>query len=251
MDRGQIDTLARLVSKQRSRRAALATLFGAALLRQAPIATAAKRKNRRRRTARVTAQAADDCYPGRRCTPGKGKNTSGCDFSHSTVFQNRDVRGSNLSDSNFFGADLRGADFRGANLSGGCFVGANLRGAKLGSSVNLHQAVFCNTTMPDGRIDDSGCEGKTPCCHLRLQDCPDKEIGCFQTTEVRGICGESVGNLGTVGTCWDFPCCEPCDHPDQSYWTDLCNQAFADECNGQCIASDPAFISCWDGCLNA
>ena len=39
-------------------------------------------------------------------------------------------------------ADLTGADLTGADLTG----------------VNLDSAIFCNTTMPDKRINNSGCE---------------------------------------------------------------------------------------------
>ena len=38
--------------------------------------------------------------------------------------------------------DLTGADLTGADLTG----------------VNLDSAIFCNTTMPDKRINNSGCE---------------------------------------------------------------------------------------------
>ena len=43
--------------------------------------------------------------------------------------------------------DLTGADLTGADLTG-----ADLKG------VNLDSAIFCNTTMPDERINNSGCE---------------------------------------------------------------------------------------------
>ncbi len=33
----------------------------------------------------------------------------------------------------------------------------DLTGADL-TGVNLHSAIFCNTTMPDKRINNSGCE---------------------------------------------------------------------------------------------
>src|SRR4029078_7359185 len=112
--------------------------------------------------ANAKAAVTDACFPNTTCTRGRGRNPSRCDFAFSTVFKNKDVRGSNLSQSNFYNADLTGADFRGANLSGGCFINANLTGAKLGSSVNIGGAVFCRTTMPDGTIDNSGCEGETP-----------------------------------------------------------------------------------------
>jgi uncharacterized protein YjbI with pentapeptide repeats len=94
---------------------------------------------------------------------------------------------------------LTGADFRSANLSGSCFISADLTGAKLGASVNLHRAVFRNTRMPDGTLDHSGCEGATPCCHLREQNCPDLSFTCW-VVEQDGLCRNAVGSL-SVGTC--------------------------------------------------
>ena len=35
--------------------------------------------------------------------------------------------------------------------------GANLTGANL-TEVNLDGVVLCNTTMPDGRVNNSGCK---------------------------------------------------------------------------------------------
>jgi hypothetical protein len=246
----RFDTLARQVFtyERPSRRAALATLFGAILLRSDPGAVLAKKhKPKEKVTAKDTATvaAADACFPNTNCTPGKGRNTSGCDFAHSTLFTNKNVRGSNLSNSNFFGADLTGTDFRGANLSGSCFISADLQGAMLGASVNLHGAVFCNTRMPDGRIDDRGCAGETPCCHLRLQNCPDVTIQCF-ALDAFGPCGETIpGSFGPAGACYHFPSCCPCDHPDRAFWIDHCNQTFP-ACEGHCTAQDnlSTFVSC-------
>ena len=48
--------------------------------------------------------------------------------------------------------DLTGADLTGADLTGADLTGADLTG------VNLDSAIFCNTTMPDKRINNSGCE---------------------------------------------------------------------------------------------
>lgn len=244
MDHHRFDSLARQVftRSRQSRRAALAAVLGATLLRADPGSVRAKktkpqkaRANTRANTAaNATATPADACYPNTSCTPGKGKNASGCDFANSTLFRNLSVRGANLSNANFFAADLTGADLRGANLSGGCFVSADLTGARLGASVNLHNAVFCNTRMPDGTIDNSGCEGATPCCHLREQDCPDGVIECWGPD--LGPCDIQVGTLpGKVGTCYHFPFCCPCDPPDQSHWTGLCNQTFP-ACGGFCTA---------------
>lgn len=160
MDRGRFDALARLVSSRPSRRAVLAALLGAALPRQGPDAAMARKKRRAR------AEAAGVCYPGARCTPGKGRNTSGCDFSRTTVFRNLDARGANLSRASFAGADLEGVDLRGANVSGSCFVEASLRHARLGASVNMRNAIFCGTVMPDGSINDRDCGRGTACCPI-------------------------------------------------------------------------------------
>jgi hypothetical protein len=162
MDHAQFDALARIVSRRQSRRGALAALLSAAAFRFHPAPAAARRTRIGRR--RVRAQAATVCYPGTRCTPGRGKNTSGCDFSRSVLFSGLDARGSNLSNTNLSGADARGADFRGANLSGACLVGADLLDARLGASVNLGKAVFCNTRMPDGSPNHRDCARGTPCC---------------------------------------------------------------------------------------
>jgi hypothetical protein len=206
MDREQFDTLARLVSTRQSRRAALTTVLGAALLRHDPAAVLAKRK----RAGSVKAQAktkakakSKPCYPSTNCTPGKGKNTSGCDFSNSTAFFQGDFRGSNLSNSNLTGAQMAQGDFRGANLSGGCFVGANLLDAKLGSSVNLGGAIFCHTLMPDGTIEDRDCGKGTRCCPTPPPICEGAECGPEDTcvTGANTTCGLFIGPC-----CPDFVC---------------------------------------------
>jgi hypothetical protein len=188
MDRGQFDTLARLVSSKRSRRAAIATLLGATLLRHDPAAVLAKKRGR------VKTQAASRCYPGTRCTPGPGKDASRCDFTGSTAFFEGDFRGSNLSRGNFTGAQLARGDFRGANLSGACLVGANLQGARLGNSVNLHGAIFCRTLMPDGTFNDRDCEKATRCCPA------PPPPACEE-------CGDACGRPGDVCTPFFGPCC--------------------------------------------
>ena len=48
-------------------------------------------------------------------------------------------------------------DLSGANLTGANLTGANLTGANL-TEVNLDGVVLCNTTMPDGRVNNSGCK---------------------------------------------------------------------------------------------
>ncbi len=65
--------------------------------------------------------------------------------------------GCDLSEANLSGANLYKADLEGANLSGAVLSGANLRFTFL-TGENLEGAILCNTTMPDGTIDNSGCQ---------------------------------------------------------------------------------------------
>lgn len=57
-----------------------------------------------------------------------------------------DLRGADLQRKNLKEADLRGAKLGSASLIGADLNKANLEGAKM-----------CNTTMPVGTIDNSGC----------------------------------------------------------------------------------------------
>ena len=79
-----------------------------------------------------------------------------------------DARGAILANTNFTGADASGADFRAAVLNGACFVDADLTDARIDNSTVLDRAIFCNTVMPDGSIDNSGCGQQSTCC-----PCPD------------------------------------------------------------------------------
>ena len=49
------------------------------------------------------------------------------------------------------GADLRRKNLSNANLRGADLTGANLRGA------DLRGAILCQTLMPEGWLNDSGC----------------------------------------------------------------------------------------------
>lgn len=104
------------------------------------------------------------CYAGTDCSPGRGKTNAGCDFSGTTIFVGLNARGATLSDANFTGADLLEADLRGAVLNGSCFVDADLTGAMIDNSTVRETAIFCNTAMPDGTIDNSGCGRQDACC---------------------------------------------------------------------------------------
>ena len=54
------------------------------------------------------------------------------------------------------GGDLRDADLRRANLLGADLTDANLKDAELAYTARK-DAIFCNTTMTNGSVDNSGC----------------------------------------------------------------------------------------------
>lgn len=72
----------------------------------------------------------------------------GCNLS------NTNLRGVDFEGTNLTGVDLTGADMTGANLSGANLIGTNLRNANLTSAKITESTIFCNTIMPDGRIEN-------------------------------------------------------------------------------------------------
>ena len=79
------------------------------------------------------------------------KECVGCDLTGAYLWK------AELGESNLRGVDLRGAYLRGANLVGANFNNAKLNGADL-KETNLQKAIFCNTTMPDGSINNNDCK---------------------------------------------------------------------------------------------
>lgn len=67
-----------------------------------------------------------------------------------------DLSGADLYGANLEGADLRRSNLSGAKLSWATLKGADLTGADL-TDATVDGVSFCNTTMPDGRIDDTNC----------------------------------------------------------------------------------------------
>lgn len=116
-----------------------------------------------------TTMAAGDCIL------TKGANVAGCDLS------GNDYAGDDLTRANISGATLIGTTFSGAiltraNLSGSDATGADFSGATAPRSTNMKNmdltnanlsglqgdvsfagSTFCNTTMPDGNVNNSGC----------------------------------------------------------------------------------------------
>lgn len=90
-----------------------------------------------------------------------GANLEGADL-HASDLRRTDLTGANLtdaditdsdlSDATLVGADLTGAKLRHANLTGTDFTGAEVSTRQLGS------AYLCDTVMPDGGKNDSGCK---------------------------------------------------------------------------------------------
>ncbi len=90
---------------------------------------------------------------------------SGVDLTNSflagaTLFRSN-LSGANLTNADLFGADLTdvnltGANLSGANLGNSRLVDANLTDADISGAV-FDSAIICKTTMPDGKIDNSGC----------------------------------------------------------------------------------------------
>lgn len=253
MDNNRFDSLARAVfaESRQTRRAALAAVVAAIVLRPDSDALAKRRRRNNTRdrsssTVQVAAEASA-CYPGARCAPGRGANASRCDYSGTTLFRNRDARGANLSNSNFTGADMSGADLRAANLGGSCFVGADLSGAKLGSSVNLGGAIFCNTIMPDGSFNDSGCNAPTPCCPTCTPiTCSDLEISCGTApnncggTLRCGTCGTGATpscNSGTCARC-DATCAAECGCFNLADGNTRCGSILNSDCALTCTSND-------------
>jgi len=90
----------------------------------------------------------------------KGANLRHTNLRHTDLqganLRGTDLRGANLRDANLQSANLEGANLRHANLRGGNLLGANLLGANT-DYATMKGAILCNTTMPDGTKDNSGC----------------------------------------------------------------------------------------------
>jgi hypothetical protein len=78
-----------------------------------------------------------------------GANLSGADL------ENADFNYTSLTNANLVGANLAGASFRLLHLYEANLTGANLTGA------DLNAALFCNTIMPDGTINNRDCRRKS------------------------------------------------------------------------------------------
>ncbi len=82
-------------------------------------------------------------------------NLTGANLSGTALYR-ADLRDTNLTGANLSGASLGDAKLDGANLSCANLSGADLWGTHL-HKANYTGAKFCNTTMPDGSINNSDC----------------------------------------------------------------------------------------------
>jgi hypothetical protein len=218
MDRGQFDALARLVGSRSSRRGAIVTLIDAALLPLLPAAVRAQTTKQRPRRA-------GKCFPGDSCIPGTARLNARCDFSGSALFRGLAAQASNLSQANFTQADLSGANLRAANLRGACLVGANLTSAIVDQSTRFTGAIFCQTTMPDGSVNNSGCQLATACCPTSLSPGGGGGATCQTTPECQS--GQTCCNRRCVDTRGDSRNCGTCGNVCRAHQT--CT-------NGQCLS---------------
>ena len=66
------------------------------------------------------------------------------------------LSGADLTEAYLFYTNLSAADLSGANLSGADLNEVNLSGVNL-EGANLTETKFCETKMPNGTINNSGC----------------------------------------------------------------------------------------------
>ena len=77
------------------------------------------------------------------------------------------MRRANLTNADFVGSDLSDSDLRGTVFLNADLSNANLKGAHtLGTKFN--GAILCNTTMPEGHVEFSGCH--VPLIKKMLED---------------------------------------------------------------------------------
>jgi hypothetical protein len=190
-----------------------------------------------------------------------GRSFIGQDHNGST-FRGIDGRNANFAATDNHGsvfaeACLQGASFRRARLDGStwgdaCLFDADFTGADFGGDLTLFDnARFCNTTMPDGSVNDRDCGEATPCCQpadpgpacQTPDDCPGQR--CRSAFCTNGQCTYTIVDnnedpslaCGPNSSGW---CCEG-----------ECCAAAATECgpDGLCCAPNCAGRECGpDGC---
>ncbi len=90
----------------------------------------------------------------------RGADLRWADF-RNAKFMGAKLQGANLKGANLQNANLMGAKLMGAKLKEADLQGAQLQGADLSQSntldANFQHTLFCNTTMPDGQLENRDC----------------------------------------------------------------------------------------------
>lgn len=247
MDRTRFDALSRRLGAAGSRRSALGTVLGAALLGSG-IGVDAKKKKRRRRNQNnqpLTCFGTDVCeFP----SPGQDfadcdlsntsmENCSGCDFRRADLadvdFEGGNYQGSSFREANLRGADLAFTDISGASFRDACLVAADFLDANT-DGADFRDAILCNTTLSDGSIDNSGCD--------KLSDC------CPPCLGVGDACGEGID-----GDCCDTQCVNGFCESECSKDSDCSPDEFCcgNLCGNFCCFNSQCQLACVDGqCLD-
>lgn len=173
----------------------------------------------------VAAEAA--CFGGGTCTPGPAANLAKCDFGGSSALKGKNLQRSNFDSANLRGADASGADFRSANLGKACLVDANFTGAIMNGSTNTG-AIFCRTTMPNGTVNNAGCNLGTTCCPTcdAAHPCPGGQVCCNGRCRAGDCCSDAQCTDPTKPICLNNRC-SPCTTNRQCGNGRVC-------CEGQC-----------------
>jgi hypothetical protein len=202
MDHEAFDRIARVIGARGTRREALGALLAGSLLGAGGDAEG-RRKQRSRGSDRIAAQAASGC-----ANPKPGQNLSHCSFLGQDL-RAVNLRGANLSGADFTGADLCGADLRATNLQRTDFMGTNLTRVDLRSTnlstAHLAGAIFCQTRLPNGSRDNSGCppDGEVCCSDA---ECPPGAI-CNQGSCLGGGCINVTQICDPTSTCCSGAVC--------------------------------------------
>jgi hypothetical protein len=211
MDPTQFDRLTKSLTRAATRRSALAGILAGAVSTFLPLIGEARRQNkktkRKRRNRRNEPGKAlqpekppQTCLPGSSCIVEEAASLRNCDLSGSSVLREANCIACSLDGANLLQADASGAKLGAASLNGACLVLANLFGADV-DGASFNNAIFCGTIMPDGSINDSGCDRTDECC--QTPECPGgicpQWDGC---TPLENLCVPIVGR----------PCCPhaPC-----------------------------------------
>ncbi len=118
-------------------------------------------------------------------TDFSGANLRGACFLAATLGGRRSFRGANVARACFFETELIGSDFRGANLRGASFCEADLTGADFrGSNVTAKQLacanVTCTTILPNGKPAVVCAAGQT--CDTDFATCTcEQDSDCTPT----------------------------------------------------------------------